>query len=216
MLLKKIFKTNRIVGVIGNPNSGKTNNIIYLVESFLKINPKANVVIYGFNQVSTIYLKKLGCTTADSLAQLSLVNNSLIVLDEFQKLHLSDKRYRELSQEFFDFIFHNNNWLILSSPNLSEFNKLVCRRVDAWLIKELYTRDLVNGSKVKTICEDYKGFVKSLGRFNIDKNKILFLSDIASELLNVSYIKSVDTKLDNIDIFLAQKSPKKSPIKVKR
>jgi len=211
MILKKVFEKNRIVGVIGNPNSGKSNNIIALVESFLKVNSTANVIIYGFNQQSTAYLKKLGCKTADSLTQLSLARNSLIVLDEFQKLHLSDKRYRELSQEFFDFIFHNNNWLMLSSPNLAEFNKLVCRRVDAWLIKELYTKDLVNGSKVKTVCEDYKGFAKSLGRFNIEKNEVLLLSDVTSEILTLPYIKDVDGKLNNPNIFdVVEKSAEKS------
>jgi len=213
MLLKKIFKNNRIVGVVGNPNSGKTNNVIFLIKEFLETNPKANVVIYGFNQLSTDYLTRLGCVVANSLAQISLAQNSLIVLDEFQKLRISDKRYRELSQEFFDFIYHNNNWLLLSSPNLAEFNKLICRRVDAWLIKELYVHDLVNGSRVKTICMDFKGFTKALGRFNIKKNEMLFLTDITSEKITVPYIKDVDGKIINVDIFSV---PKKSEKKVKK
>jgi len=214
MLLKKIFKDNRIVGVVGNPNSGKTNNVIFLIKQFIEANPKANVVIYGFNQLSTNYLTKLGCVVVNSLAQISLSQNSLIVLDEFQKLRISDKRYRELSQEFFDFIYHNNNWLLLSSPNLAEFNKLICRRVDAWLIKELYVNDLVNGSRVKTVCMDFKGFIKALGRFNVKKNEMLFLTDITSEKFVIPYLKDVDGKIINIDIFSVPK--KKSEKKVRK
>ncbi len=209
MILKQVFNNNRIVGLIGNSHTGKTNNLIYLIKEFKKANRKAGVVVYGFNKESTDYLKKIGCETADSLEQLSLARNKLVCLDEFQRLNLSDKRYKQVSQEFFDFIFHNNNWLILSSPNLSEFNKMVCRRVDAWLVKELHVKDLVNGSKVKVVCNDYKGYVKSLGRFNVGKGELLFISSKTTELLTIPYIKAVDGKKANVDIFKVEKVKKK-------
>ena len=201
----KLFEHYRVFGCVGVTNSGKTNNLVFLVSELKKFNPDLSIVVYGFNKEVTDYLVGLGCRNVDSLKQLSLVRDSVIFVDEFQKLKISDRRYKSLSDEFFDFIYHNNNWVILSSPNLSEFNKMVCRRVKVWFVKNLSIDDLVNGSSLKSALNDYMGVYKSLGRFNISKSSFLVLCDEQNFLFDCDYVKMVDSKKDNRFIFVGEK-----------
>lgn len=202
MILKDVFDKKRIVGVIGNTNSGKSNNIIYLIDDFRKTNKDVNIAIYGFKEeVSQKLQKKYNCQVIETLEHISQLKNSLIVMDEFQKLRLGDRRYKVLTDEFFDFIYHNNNWIILSSPNLSEYNKLICSKVEIWLLKSLFTKQLVNGSDIKRIVEDYKGDRKRLGYLHIDKSELMLHSSTHTALIKCDYMKDFDSKSKNIDIF---------------
>jgi len=183
-------------------NSGKTNNLIALLKDYRKNNSKTKIYLYGFNEVGLKYLKKLkNIFEISSLEQLSNKKDCLIIIEEFQRLKLNDRRYKETLNEFVDFIYHNNNWVVFCSPNIREFNSIVGAKIEKWALKSLNLKDVVNGSQLKEEVLNYNGRYKVLKNIRIDKNKLLIINDEYEKVLELEYIKEVDTKKENLDIF---------------
>lgn len=202
-IIKKIFGEKRIIGYAGNRNCGKTNNLVALVRKFREGNKGTKIYIFGFDTETTNYLKKLGNVFVISeLKHLVGKSDSVFILDEIQKLKLTDRRYKDIVDNFSDLIYHPdyNNYAILCSPNLREFNSVIGRIVDKWLVKSIRFSDLVNGSPLKEAVEQYKGRYKLLDDLIIPKDKILVLGDDYENILTLDYIKEVDTKTKTKDI----------------
>jgi hypothetical protein len=202
MELKEIFSDSRIVGLCGEKNSGKTNNLISLIVETKKTNPNIPVYVYGFNQESVNYLSKLGVKEISSLKQMVFKRDCLLVIDEFQKLKLSDRRYKALLDEFVDFIYHNNVYCVLSSPNIREFNKQISSIIEKWLLKTTKMESCVNGSLLKGIIENYKGRYKILDTIVLNKSDVLVINQDYEKIITCKYIKEVDNKKSNKNIFV--------------
>lgn len=210
MILKQIFGKNRVIGIVGDVHTGKTNNLIFLLDDFRKYNRTTPIYIYGFKEeVAEQLVKKYNCSVIETLEHMSNVKNGLICCDEFQRLKIGDRRYKSLTDEFFDFIYHNNNWVIMSSPNMAEFNKLVCNKIKSWLFKSLHLQKLVNGSEVKRIVESYKGERKRLNRLFLDVSEMLFFSEEETDIIKCDYMKDFDSKKENVNIFVKEKCQRK-------
>jgi len=217
MKIADIFNESRIIGYAGNRNCGKTNNLVSLIVNFRNYNTKTPIYVFGFDKTTYDYLKKFGNIFAiSSLDQLIGKKNSLFILDEMQKLHLSDKRYRELISDFVSFIYHpeNNNKLILCSPDLREFNSVIGSKIETWVVKSIRFSDLVNGSPLKNAVRNYQGVYKQLNDIVIPPDKLLVLNKEREIVIKVDYIIEVDTKKQIKDIFSVNK--KKSKKKVKK
>ena len=200
--IKKLFGEQRIVGLAGKQNSGKTNNLMALIRNFRKENKKTPVYVYGLNEKIIKWLDNLKLVfEISNLEQLSDKTNSLIIIDEFQKLRLNDRRYKDVLNRFIDFIYHNNNWVILSSPNTREFNSIIGGKIDRWALKSLRISNLVNGSQLKDVVMNYHGRFKSLSNINVPKNKILIINDDYEKIIELEYIKEIDFKKDLNTIF---------------
>ncbi|MEK6883364.1 MAG: AAA family ATPase, partial [Nanoarchaeota archaeon] len=126
MLLKEIFGDNRICALAGDKSTGKTNNLMALLKNFRNHNKQTKIYVFGIDEVTLKWLRRFNDVyEISTLEQLSDKKDSLIIIDEFQKLQLNDRRYKELLNKFVDFIYHNNNWAILSCPNLREYNSII-------------------------------------------------------------------------------------------
>jgi hypothetical protein len=201
-MLQELFKNGRVVGLAGEKNTGKTNNIICLITKFREKNKNTPIYIYGFNELSINYLTNLGnIWEINSIDQLTDKKDSIIILDEFQKLSLNDRRHRWKLNLFIDFIYHNNNFVLLSSPSLREFNSIIGGKIENWVLKSVRLKNLINGSQLKNVIQDYKGRFKSIENINLEQNKLLIINNDKEEVLELSYIKEVDNKLSNKDIF---------------
>ena len=212
MKFKKIFGDKRIVGLAGDKSTGKTNNLMALIKDFREHNKTTNIYVFGLNEITLTWLNKLGNVyEVSSLTQLSNKKDSLIVLDEFQLLKINDKRNKDRLDQFVDFIYHNNNWLVLTTPSLREFNSIIGSKIERWLLKSLNINSLVNGSQIKSAVENYKGCHKSLDYLDIPHKKILIINEEYEQSVEVEHIKEIDNKLKNINIFdISKKSEKKS------
>ena len=217
--LAKIFGDKRIVGYAGNRNVGKTNNIVALIEDFRKYNKETKIYVFGFDNTTYAYLKKLGNILAiNSLDQLVNKKDSLFIIDEMQKLHLSDKRYKDLINDFINMIYHpeNNNKLILCSPNLREFNSVIGSKIEVWVVKSIRFSDLINGSPLKNAVSNYQGVYKQLNDIIMPFDKLLVLNADVELVIDLKYVKKVDTKKGIKDIFWSdKKSQTKSQTKIK-
>lgn len=202
MIIKEIFENKKIIGLAGNKSEGKTNNLMALVKDFRKKNKVTPIYVYGLNETCLNWLEKFGNVYEFSnMNQLIDKENALIIIEEFQRLKLNDRRHRDVLNEFIDFIYHNNNWVIFSSPNLREFNSVIGSKIERWVLKSLSARDLINGCHLKEEVLNYNGRFKVLKNIRIDKNKILVINDDYEKVFELEYIEEIDEKKENIDIF---------------
>lgn len=204
MKLKEIFENARIVALAGDKNTGKTNNLISLIVDYRKKKPNTPIYVYGMPSAVIKYLNRYNVQEISSLSHMVHKKDCLLVLDEFQKLKLNDRRYKDELNEFVDFVYHDNVFAILSSPGIREFNTVIGSIFDKWLLKSVRKDKCVNGSQLKKVIEDYKGKYKSLGSISVPKNELLLINDEEETIIKCKYIKEADTKTDNIDLFNCQ------------
>lgn len=210
MSLKQIFSQGRIIGLAGNRNSGKSNNLIYLIQQFREINKKTNIFVYGFKPEVVQYLNKYNVKEIVSLKQLLNKRDCILIIDEMQQLKLNDRRYTDIKNQFSDFVYHNNVYTILSSPSIREFNSVICSIIEGWLLKSIDIDQCVNGSQLKKVIDEYKGQYKLLGCINTPKNKMLLINENENIEFSCDYIEKIDTKKEHIDLFECDVKPKKS------
>ena len=202
MMLKEVFGNNRICALAGDKSTGKTNNLMALIKDFRKDNKKTKIYVFGLDENTLNWIKRLGNVfEVSSLEQLSNKKDSLIIIDEFVRLKLNDRRHKERLDAFVDFIYHHNNWAILSCPNLREYNSIIGSKIEGWLIKSLRISSLVNGSQLKDVILNYNGRFKCINSIDIEEDKILVINDDYEKVIKLEYIKEVDNKIHNVDIF---------------
>lgn len=201
MKLKTIFKDARIVALCGDKNTGKTNNLVSLIVDYRKTNKETDIFAYGMPKEVMTFLKKLNVKEISSLKHLINKKDCFLIVDEFQKLKLNDRRYKDDLNEFVDFVYHSNVFTILSSPNIREFNTVIGGIIDKWLLKSTRVDKCVNGSQLKKEIVDYKGNLKKLGHLSVPQDKLLLINDDYEKVIKCKYIKEADTKTKNIELF---------------
>ena len=154
--LEKIFGNKRIAALAGNKHTGKTNNLVFMLEEQRRATPHLNICVYGLPpNVMRYAVNILGCVEISDLRHLNGKKDTLFVLDEFQKLGLNNRRNKEKRDMVVDFIYHDNNLLLLSSPNIREFNSVIGGIVESWALKSVSLDQCVNGSQLKEIVRSY-------------------------------------------------------------
>ena len=199
---KEIFGDIRIVGLAGEKNTGKTNNLVYLIKEFIeKDKGKTPIYVYGMPQEVMKYLKTLGVREISEIQHLVDKKDCILIIDEFQKLKLNDRRYKDVLAAFVDFVYHNNVYAILSSPNIREFNSVIGGVIERWLLKSVRRDMCVNGSQLKKVIEDYKGRYRSLFSVRTNPNELLLINDSEEIVIKCPYIKEADSKVKNEKLF---------------
>ena len=203
MLLKEVFGDRRIVGFAGAKDSGKTNNLMALIKNFRQHNKDTPIYVFGLEQSALNWLAKnfRGIYEVSGLSQLSNKRDALIVIDEMQLIKLNSRKHTEALNKFVDFIYHHNNWVILTSPSLREFNSIIGSKIERFILKSMSIPDLVNGSQLKDVVVNYNGRCKSLDSIEVGKDKILIINEEHEKVIELEYIKEVDSKLKNVNIF---------------
>ena len=200
-MLKQVFQNARIVGLVGEKHTGKTNNLVAMIIDYRKKNKEVPIYVYGMPQSVMEYLDRFNVKEISSLKQLVYKKDCIIILDEMQKLNLNDRRYKDQLNEFVDFVYHNNVYVILSSPNIREFNSVIGGVIEKWLLKNVRIDMCVNGSQLKGVVEEYKGSRKQLGAVKVEPDEILLVNQDEERVIHCPYIKEVDTKQKNKELF---------------
>ena len=199
---KRIFDDTHIVGLVGIKNCGKTNNLIAMIKEFRETKNQTPIYIYGFKPIITDYLKRYGCTEISEIKHLIGKQNCILICDEYQRLKLNDRRYTDERDEFKNYVYHNNVYVILSSPDVREFNSIIGGVIEKWLVKTLSLSDCVNGSQLKKAVDDYKGNYKHLGSIELPKDQILILNSLFEQRITCEYIEEADSKKGQKNIFI--------------
>ena len=201
MSLKTIFKDSRIVALCGIKNSGKTNNLLRLITDYRLSGGKVPIYAYGFPKETTSLFKTLEIQEISSMSQMINKKGCIFILDEMQKLKINDRRYKDTRDEFVDFIYHSNNYVILSSPNIREFNSVIGGVIEKWLLKSIRIDQCINGSQLKKVVEAYKGRHKVLGSIDLPKSNILVINDDCETVIRCEYLEEADTKKKQEKLF---------------
>jgi len=201
MNLKKIFDGCRIVGLAGEKNTGKTNNLISLIKEYREKNKETPIYVYGMPKEVMSYLTKLKVKEISCIAHLARKRDCLLIIDEFQKLKLNDRRHKDELNTFVDFVYHNNVYTILASPNIREFNSVIGGVIERWLLKNVRLDMCVNGSQLKKVIENYKGRHKDLDVIELELWELLLINEEEEIVLNCDYIKEADNKKGQVKLF---------------
>lgn len=189
-----LFKTPKIIGICGDSNSGKTMlvfNIISELEDYGTFN------LYSYGLRCDLNEKKIY-----SIVELEKITNSIILCDEFFSLFdLEDRKKRALIEKSLRLIYHNNNVLVLVGVP-DNFKKFISSKLHAIFYKRCSLSELINGSKVKTICTDYKGEELGSSVLNIPTDKALLYDGSHYEMIESKYFENLDSKKDNKDIIV--------------
>lgn len=86
--MKELFNKPKLIGLIGNPNSGKSNLIYHIIEE-LRQDSDFNLVTFGLKSVIK------NSKQIWSLEELEQVTNSLIITDETFSLFDMDNRTKK-------------------------------------------------------------------------------------------------------------------------
>jgi len=192
----------RVIAIIGDPNSGKTNLAINFLREYVKSEGKREVFLYGYPKPIDGFKQ---IQTKDDLMRLK---NSVVFMDELSRvIKTYDKRANTDLMEWLSFNGHKNNTLVFTTQ-LSQFiTRGVEALIDCWAIKQIDVDMLKNGSKPKKILQkvaDHR--LTSLG-LCLEKNEyVLFVSGGELGLNGVRSFKDQgvgkdwgDTKVDESD-----------------
>lgn len=193
--LKQVFGDKRIVGLAGMKHTGKTNNLASLIVDFREKNKDIPIYAYGLPEEVIEYLRSAqNVREISQLSHLLKKKDCFLIIDEFQKLKLNDRRYKDDLAMLIDFVYHNNVYLLLSSPNLREFNSIIGGVIERWLLKDVRLDMCVAGSQLKRIVLDYKGSRKELNSIVVPIDKLLLINDDEELLIDCPYIEGADSK----------------------
>jgi len=194
MEIKKLFNEPKIIGLLGMPNSAKSNLLYYFITELQK-KGKFNLYHFGLR-------KDIGGNKINSVKELEQIKDSLVIIDEMETIfNLENRKHKRQIENSLRMIFHNNNILILCSVS-ENFKKFISAKCDVIIYKKLFYSDLINGSRVKNVLMDYQDInnVKGSEVLNLEKNQAL-IYDGNYEIVNIPYLKKYDSKINNKNIF---------------
>lgn len=220
MKLCTILKKHSAVGVAGNRSTAKTCLVLNKLIELRKDYPKLNIAVMGVNNELEPVMNKYNITILRSrmdILDLQLTDSVLFV-DESAIFFDSRSKSKQLTklQRFFDRIEHLNNKIILGTARENYWNKFMCSRITAFLVKEIEYDSLVNGSWLK---ERVKA-IDSLSEYRLaaDKNEYYIVTAGDGQLTTkhtFGYNAELDTKKHNKDLFEKAKE-KESKNKTKK
>jgi len=189
--LTNLFNEPKIIGLIADSNSGKSNLIYYLIKTLQK-KAKFSLFTYGLK-------KEIGDFKIYSIEELEKISNSIIFLDEFYNIFdLTDRKKVKMIEKTIRLIFHNNNILVLCGVP-ENFRKFISNKIRNIFFGKCTLGDFVNGSRVKEICLSYGGVELGSSVLNLPKDKFIVF-DGHYRKIDVPYLSEFDTKKNNSSI----------------
>lgn len=186
------FDKPKVIGIIADVNSGKSNLAYYLMD---KLNKNYKFSLYTFGlRFDLPYATKI-----HSLGELEQKKDSVIFLDEFCDLFdLDDRTKRRQIERTLRLIFHNNNVLVLIGLP-ENFKKFISAKLNIIFYLKVSFGDFINGSSAKKNILNYNGPEKGSAILNLEKNEVIVF-DKRYDKYQIPYLEEYDSKKDNPDI----------------
>jgi hypothetical protein len=185
----------RAVGLIADPNQGKSNTIYHVIKALQK-KYTAKMYAYGLRVMFD------GVQRINSIEELECITNSVIFLDEFPSLFsLNNRRQKEKFEESMRKIYHSNNIvLICGLPH--NFDKFLSGLLNSIIFKQCTLVDFIQRSPSERIIASFSPAMGS--RIQKGSRMLTMPKDVALVFdgqhywdVDVPYVKEGDTKLDN-------------------
>ena len=198
----RILKNDMTI-VLGGSNSGKTMLLCNLITDYRK-NFTGDVHCFGFRPTLA---KDLKVKTFSSLLELEQLKNSIIVIDELNRLFdLNNRKKHSQVETILRMVNHNGNKLVLCGLP-TDFKKFLCAKASCIIYKKLNFYDLINGSMAKLILEQYAEAENGVFCFGCAINEALCWVQEGFWKETVQYKKEWDTKYHNPSLFVEKNVP---------
>lgn len=188
-----LFRTPKLIGMVGDADSGKSNTLYFIIKS-LRESFNFRLYTYGLRA----YLRDE--QKIYSVEQLEGLRDSIIIIDEFASLFdVDDRKEKKQIERTLRLIFHNNN-VVLFCGLPENYKKFIASKLDAVIFKRCALSDFINGSRVKKIAFNYEGIEQGSAVLDIKKDRALVWDGTHYHPVFVPYIEEGDTKASNVDI----------------
>jgi len=203
-MLSELFVRNRVVGVLGNPNTAKSSLVLFSILKLKADFPKTQVYVFGVEASLKPYLESKGIRylySTEDILDLKL-RNSVIYVDEVADFFSTASRDKQTDRfkRFINRIYHNNCFFVLSTAEVGYFNKFACSLINCFLVKEIELDSLVNNTWVKRLV---KGLPRS-SEYRVElAKKDFYVLDFNSltKKCSFSYNSDLDSKVENVNPF---------------
>lgn len=186
----------RVLGVVADPNEGKSNVVKHLISIFQERAKETRIVTYALPWMPGVH-------SIHRVDDLERVQNSFVIIDEFaDMIDMNNARQRKRLFDTIRVINHPraNNIVILMGM-ARDFNGKLAGMIQAYIIKSLTIADAVQRSTLHNFVNTYSGgFRVRKGANVIDMPKDIALIHVVggnTDEVEVPYVKEYDTKLQN-------------------
>lgn len=204
-MLKEILKQHSIVGLAGSRNSAKTSLILVELLKIREQHPNVKIAVFGVNDTLQSFLNNHKIVVLQSKMDILdlRMQDTIIFIDEMAMFFDTATKSKQLDKlmRFFDRIEHQNCKIIIGTAREGYFNKFMCSRVTAFLVKQIEYDALTNGTWLK----ERVTAIKSTSDYRLELNKssyYLVTTDTITTKHTFPYVRAVDTKKDNCNLFL--------------
>jgi len=197
--MKALFSKPKLICMVGNTNSGKSNALYHIIQDLRK-DSDFNLFTYGlkFPQGVQIF----------SLEELEQIEDSIIIVDEaFTLLDIDNRSKKRQIEGVLRMLHHHNNILLLSIlPENAK--KFLASKFDVFIFKKCSIADFINGSIVKRVVTQYCGPEKGTTILSIPISQMLTFDGKSFNMLDVKYYKEFDSKKGNKPILIDKNAHK--------
>ena len=191
-----VTKKVRMIGLVGDPNKGKTNVINHIINVFQTSAKQTQIAVFGI----TRYVP--GVLHIHTIEELEKLRNTVVFIDEWADLvDTGNRRQMRDFERSIRTIFqpYKNNIVILCGM-ARNFNGKISGMLNAVIWKETTLIDIVQRSVLANIMSQYSG------GFKVTKGKVLSMDDNVAlvhiigghfDEVEIPYVREGDAKLNN-------------------
>lgn len=191
--LLSLFESPKLIGMCGDADTGKSN-LLYFVIKALRSHYNFNLYTYGL-RVNVVGEQKIY-----SVEQLEVIHDSIIIIDEFASMFdVDERKEKKQIEQTLRLIFHKNNVLLLCGLP-ENFKKFIASKLDAVVYKKCSLGDFINGSRVKKIAFNYRGYELGAAVLNVEIGQAIVYDGTHYHKVNVPLVPEGDTKANNLSI----------------
>ena len=206
MKIVDLFSGPKLIGVVGDVNSAKSNFLYHIIEELKKVSI-FKLYTYGLKS------KMDNAIEIFSVGELESIENSIVIIDEVMTMWDLDNRKEKKSIENTLRVIHHNNNIVVLCMLPENCKKFIASKLTITLYKKCTLTDFINGSKTKKIISNYRGIELGTSILNLAKDKVLIFDNKHYYKLDVPYYEQYDSKKENISILnlVNQTVPKSVP-----
>ena len=186
----KLFESPKLIGLIGDRHSGKSNLLYWVIQS-LREHYNFRLFYYGLRA------NIAGATQIFSVERLETIHDSVVIIDEYATLFdVEDRTQKKQIENTLRLINHNNNVILLCGLP-ENYRKFIASKLDAMVFKQSSIGDAINGSLVKKRVISYSGNERGSAVLALKPYEAIVYDGIDYHKVTIPYLAETDTKRKN-------------------